>query len=707
MGRAISQAIKSAARIFVVLVPLFALFAAGISMPLGLYGEAIDIQNTSAVTYVDCGEIPAGSFTANAKYFLIANILFQGSSASNDINIRWCHGPDGSETDFTDGTWRRDSQGGSNGNCFGAIQVFTQPGTTEQVKLMIKAVATPNTVRAELGEIFALDLTDLVENTDYYFNEHTTDDATLSSAYEDGATITIVGDGVSTWWVCGDVVRNSGATTVLDRSRLNLDGNTDHTYLNEGDDTADVNSWLFSRSFVPDSSSVCKMQYSVASGTAGTYFSSRIFAINLTKFAQFFAEDTTADSGSIQTNFVNLATESVTPNTTGDWFYIGGFTHVVNATSDSLNIRLQDDNGGSLASDPNYGDDEPGVHAGDPLNEDGFTIFKMKSLTSGASRTVNLDARDTVNASSAKNRTLIGFALELASGATTLSPSSIASAEAFGSHTVTPGAVTVSPGGIATAEAFGTATIVHTVAPAGVPTEEAFGTAAINLNVAATGIASAEAFGSHALAATYTITAGGIPSEEAFGSHVVSTSALTITASGIASEEAFGSHTFSPGAINIIPGGIATAEAFGSHTVTVSALTLSPGGIASAEQFGSHTAAPGAVSVSPSGIASDEAFGSHALAATFTIVASDIASLETFGSHSVNLMLAFVSPSGIASAETFGTVVVTGGGVPKALAIDDRTFNVSLTDNRSMPASWIDSRSISSGWIDTQTIDLK
>jgi hypothetical protein len=155
------------------------------------------------------------------------------------------------------------------------------------------------------------------------------------------------------------------------------------------------------------------MQYGVASGTTGTYFSSRIFAINLNAFRQFFAEDTTSDSGSIQTNFVTLATESVTPEVTGDWFYIGGFTSIVSAASDSLNIRLQDDNDGSMGSDPNYGDDEPGVHAGDPLNEDGFIIFKMKELTTGASRTINLDARDTVNASTATNRTLVGFALEL------------------------------------------------------------------------------------------------------------------------------------------------------------------------------------------------------------------------------------------------------------------------------------------------------
>jgi hypothetical protein len=278
---------------------------------------------------------------------------------------------------------------------------------------MIKVVATTSTATCQLGQLFALDVTDLTADSDYYYNEHTSDDATMTTTYEDGASITVVGNSSDTWWVCGDVNRNTGSTTVLDQHRLNLDGDTAHTYKNEGDDTADVNSWLFSRSFVPDSSSVCKMQYGVASGTTGTYFSSRIFAINLNAFRQFFAEDTTSDSGSIQTNFVTLATESVTPEVTGDWFYIGGFTSIVSAASDSLNIRLQDDNDGSMGSDPAYGDDEPGVHAGDPLNEDGFIIFKMKELTTGASRTINLDARDTVNASTATNRTLVGFALEL------------------------------------------------------------------------------------------------------------------------------------------------------------------------------------------------------------------------------------------------------------------------------------------------------
>jgi hypothetical protein len=405
-----------------------------------LYGDKYDTTNTSTTAYVDCAVIPVGAFRPGRKYLIVANMFFKGSSASNDVNMRFVHGPNGSETDFTDGDWSRDPQGGSNGLCFGGIAVFTQPSTPEQVKLMIKMEAT-GTATADLGQLFAIDITDLTENTDYYFNEHTTDDTTMTTTYEDGASVTIVGNASDKWWVVGDVVRNTGSTTVSDHTRLNLDGNVDHTYINEGDDTTDKNAWLFSRSYTPDSSSVAKMQYGVESGTTGTYYSSRIFAINLALFDQFFAEDTTAATGSYQTNFVTVATESITPNVTGDWFYIGGFTHDSTNSSDNLQIRLQDNNTGSLVSNPGYGDDMPGVHLGDATDDNGFTIFYKKPLTSGASRTVNLDARDTVNVSQGINRTLVGFSAELAGGVETAGVSPVTATFSVPSTTATYQAV--------------------------------------------------------------------------------------------------------------------------------------------------------------------------------------------------------------------------------------------------------------------------
>ena len=131
-------------------------------------------------------------------------------------------------------------------------------------------------------------------------------------------------------------------------------------------------------------------------------------------------------------------------------------------------------------------------------------------------------------------------------GAQTISPSGLASAEAFGSHTVTRGTVTVTPSGLASTEAVG----AHTVAPGSV-------------SLVCTGLASAEVA----------------------GSCVVSTGAATIVPSGLTSAEAVGSHTVTPGSVSIVCTGLVSAEAFGSCTVS-SASTIVCTGLATAGAFG-------------------------------------------------------------------------------------------------------------------------
>lgn len=89
----------------------------------------------------------------------------------------------------------------------------------------------------------------------------------------------------------------------------------------------------------------------------------------------------------------------------------------------------------------------------------------------------------------------------------TVSPTAIASAEAFGSPTVTPGPVTVSPTGIASAEAFGTPTVsqdAQTIEPSGIASAEAFGSPTVTpgpVTVSPAGIASGEAFGTPTVSA--------------------------------------------------------------------------------------------------------------------------------------------------------------------------------------------------------------
>lgn len=79
----------------------------------------------------------------------------------------------------------------------------------------------------------------------------------------------------------------------------------------------------------------------------------------------------------------------------------------------------------------------------------------------------------------------------------TISPTSIDSAEAFGTHTVTADNYAIFPDAIASAEAFGSPNVeLDKISPVSIDSAEAFGTASVILVISPTAIASAEAFGS-------------------------------------------------------------------------------------------------------------------------------------------------------------------------------------------------------------------
>jgi hypothetical protein len=298
----------------------------------------------------------------------------------------------------------------------------------------------------------------------------------------------------------------------------------------------------------------------------------------------------------------------------------------------------------------------------------------------------------------------------------TITPSAIASAEAFGTAKVNQRVVAA---GIASAEAFGTAKVNQQIRPSGIASAEACGAARVNQSIACTGIASAEVFGStrvnqqirpSAISSTEAfgtaavhqqIRPGGIASGEAFGAATV-LAPQTITVSSIASAEAFGTakvqqqvrvsgidsaEAFGTARLNqqIRPGAIASAEAFGTPIVSVAGAnqTITPSSITSAEAFGTTKLNQ---QIRPSAISSTEAFGAPRV--NQQIRPSAIASAEAFGTARLNQQ---IRPSGIASSETFGTHVVSVGGgaqtiVPTGIASAE-VFGTARLNQQIRPSS--------------------
>jgi hypothetical protein len=252
-------------------------------------------------------------------------------------------------------------------------------------------------------------------------------------------------------------------------------------------------------------------------------------------------------------------------------------------------------------------------------------------------------AAKTAGLSTPGGQKYVNIAVEVlgtASGPQDVLPSSIASAEAFGTATISA-ANDIVPTGIGSAEAFGTAAIAaaNEILPGSITSAETFGTAAISTtaDIAPGGIASGEAFGTAVISATNEILPSGIPSAEAFGNAVVALQGTQIVApSSIGSGEAFGTAALSTTA-DVAPTGIGSAEAFGTPTILAES-AIAPAGIGSGEAFGLPIVSPGAVTISPPSIASAEAFG------TPTVTDSSLGQI--------------IAPIGIPSGEAFGTPYV-------------------------------------------------
>lgn len=249
-------------------------------------------------------------------------------------------------------------------------------------------------------------------------------------------------------------------------------------------------------------------------------------------------------------------------------------------------------------------------------------------------------------------------------GPQTVSPSAIASLEAFGSPTLDI-TYTIGPAGaIASAEAFGATIldITYTITASGITSVEAFGSPTLVpgvVNVIPSAIDSLEAFGSHVLDVTYQITPTGIASLEAFGAATIAPTNI-ISPSAIASLEAFGTTTIVPGVVTIIPSGIASGEVVPSPTVSFIS-NIFPTGIASDEAFGTTTLLL-QYTISPTGIVSAEVVPNPTIGGLNTIIPSAIASLEAFGTAQINTLY-IITPTGISSDELFGSPAVLAGAI--------------------------------------------
>lgn len=382
----------------------------------GLYAEGKAITANST-TWVDVATIADGSFTAGDKYLIVASALVRSTSSAEDTRLRLVHGA--GPTAFTDGSASYELLANVQETNIGWAYLFTQPGGgAETVKIQVSTSSTA-TVTVELGQIFALNLDDVgTEDTDWRHNEVTADYTTTSS-FVAQASETWTPNGTDDYLVIAHGVVTAVVTTTSHGMRINdsVAGVLSAIDVEGEDATNDIRSYLLMSVYTPSNASHTISADFMHTTNAVTVSSSRIFVLNLNKFAQHaFSYDAAEDAPAAAPNWTTTRTVSPTPSSTGSWFYWGSYNFDAASTaSDDVATRLQvNAAGGGLVSDPDYTDSSPGMDSWDSSDVTPFNIFNLLSLSSGAARDINLDVKAVAsNLARVENRCLVAFSLEL------------------------------------------------------------------------------------------------------------------------------------------------------------------------------------------------------------------------------------------------------------------------------------------------------
>ena len=404
-----------------------------------LYTEQnADVTDTGGIPFTVAASIAAASFTANKEYLILACAFIEGSGGAFEHHIRLVHIQGVNSIEFTDGNCVIDPAASFGGYWAFFMYRFTQPAITEVVQLECMGEST--SIITVLGsQIFAMKLSDdFVENTDFFWNEVTTDYRTTGTMAAQAA-VTFTPNGTDDWLIIAHGVQGlpSALTTNFEAQMFESVGGTTTPFLSfEGGDIDvgdEARHFGLFRVFTP---SAVAHTFSLRVRSAGadlfTVFSSRILALRLNKFGQHaFVYTEAADAPLAPPSWETEATISVTPNVTGNWFYLGSAQGDMGLVSAELNTRLQDNNSGAFASDPAYGDNGVNTPAWDATNDIPHGLMKMKSLTSGASRTINLDFNGT-GGPTVKHRSLVAFSAELPSAAPSTPAAQAAAATQMG-----------------------------------------------------------------------------------------------------------------------------------------------------------------------------------------------------------------------------------------------------------------------------------
>ena len=460
-----------------------------------------DVQTEISATFATKLTLNSADVSANAKYLVLVYAQLGAASANMQAGAQLLHGT----TVFTDSAVAMEPAGLATDttpamHSYGYMTVWDTSGGAESLHFQLAGdgslAAFADTIVIFIMRIDA----DLVEGTDWVFNELTTDSAhnTIFATKAEVAPVVTSGE---SWLVIANMSYFVLNTSVNTEYRIFEDGSSDTApgFSQEGEFFTEILSWLLSRVYTGLSSGVHtfslqgRVDGSSRVGLTTQHQGSRIFAMRLDAF-QHAVSQWNSGNIAVGTSEVTVATASVTPSADGEFLLLGYAAYDGGATGAKMKLFV-DESGG--ASTPEAADKQFVVGSYDATDENPATALAVPSLSNGVAKTFNLVAQSSVIDKVAKHRSLLLLSMELASaggspplfpapipltltpvaptitlGALTVSPAPVALSLAVVAPTVTLGTQTLSPAPIALALSVVEPTIAlgaRTVSPAPIP----------------------------------------------------------------------------------------------------------------------------------------------------------------------------------------------------------------------------------------------
>lgn len=379
--------------------------------------------HTGDTTYtaITGASIADTSFVAGEPYWIVVTAQVGGPTAGQNYKVRLVHGSTAfAESEVIDGTG------------VGGVYVVYQFQTvwtavsSEAITLQFGLLSSSHTVAVDQVSILAIQLSDLTENTDYWWAERSTDDG-LSTSPTNGASVTIAtptaGDYLAysyaqvsqaniTTSSISALVRSGEASSATPEARMEASNSSGTASL----------SYLLARGFTLTATSNTFTEVStLTSGTAHTRTHSSMFVLRLGAFADAGFAYTDGDTNLGTSSFgTALQSLSVTPTTTGD-FVIGGYWGFDGAdVSRTASFRLQ--SAGTDTPDTQTAD-AYAFRMKDATDERPLPIATVATLSSGASRTITLDGHASSISSTPTGQHRFLWAFSVALGASNSAPS--------------------------------------------------------------------------------------------------------------------------------------------------------------------------------------------------------------------------------------------------------------------------------------------